>query len=232
MLFPTFTSEKPSDRRSDTFRFGILNPEFCHGAPGAPAEVTRWLVVHFSSQLMQGKMANMYTRLSSCRQYLYNVARACDKGHFSAKVRGLFRQMVLDLVGVERILKAFPFLPQDCAGVILYCAENATQVALDGIQCLGKWRKRNLGPGGRGWNLFRRGPRRRAERVFSPQEATATSTTTPPDASCATQSCTRSAPAPARFAGSSSDVLSMLCSSSPELRGGSAVTNASSHPEP
>uniref|UniRef100_A0A3P8U554 Isovaleryl-CoA dehydrogenase, mitochondrial n=1 Tax=Amphiprion percula TaxID=161767 RepID=A0A3P8U554_AMPPE len=64
---------------------------------------------HF--QLMQGKMADMYTRLSSCRQYLYNVARACDKGHFSA---------------------------MDCAGVILYCAENATQVALDGIQCLGE----------------------------------------------------------------------------------------------
>ncbi|XP_012993090.1 isovaleryl-CoA dehydrogenase, mitochondrial [Esox lucius] len=63
---------------------------------------------HF--QLMQAKMADMYTRLSSCRQYLYNVARACDKGHFSSK---------------------------DCAGVILYCAENATQVALDGIQCLG-----------------------------------------------------------------------------------------------
>ncbi|KAF7201749.1 isovaleryl-CoA dehydrogenase, mitochondrial [Nothobranchius furzeri] len=63
---------------------------------------------HF--QLMQGKMADMYTRLSSCRQYLYNVARACDKGHSSSK---------------------------DCAGVILYCAENATQVALDGIQCLG-----------------------------------------------------------------------------------------------
>uniref|UniRef100_A0A672RDR9 Isovaleryl-CoA dehydrogenase, mitochondrial n=1 Tax=Sinocyclocheilus grahami TaxID=75366 RepID=A0A672RDR9_SINGR len=58
-------------------------------------------------ELMQEKM---YTRLSSCRQYLYNVARACDKGDFSAK---------------------------DCAGVILYCAENATQVALDGIQCLG-----------------------------------------------------------------------------------------------
>ncbi|XP_067099595.1 isovaleryl-CoA dehydrogenase, mitochondrial [Osmerus mordax] len=63
---------------------------------------------HF--QLMQGKMADMYTRLSACRQYVYNVARACDKGHASA---------------------------MDCAGVILYCAENATQVALDGIQCLG-----------------------------------------------------------------------------------------------
>ncbi|CAB1334869.1 unnamed protein product [Coregonus sp. 'balchen'] len=63
---------------------------------------------HF--QLMQAKMADMYTRLGACRQYLYNVARACDKGHFSS---------------------------MDCAGVILYCAENATQVALDGIQCLG-----------------------------------------------------------------------------------------------
>ncbi|XP_024912388.1 isovaleryl-CoA dehydrogenase, mitochondrial isoform X2 [Cynoglossus semilaevis] len=40
---------------------------------------------HF--QLMQGKMADMYTRLSSCRQYVYNVARACDKGHYSAMVR-------------------------------------------------------------------------------------------------------------------------------------------------
>lgn len=35
---------------------------------------------------MQGKMADMYTRLSSCRQYLYNVARACDRGHLSAMV--------------------------------------------------------------------------------------------------------------------------------------------------
>lgn len=93
---------------------------------------------------MQGMMANMYTRLSSCRQYLYNVARACDKGHFSAKVRGLFQQNLFprwaaDHVGIEIPLKAFfPFLLQDCAGVILYCAENATQVALDGIQCLGK----------------------------------------------------------------------------------------------
>ncbi|XP_040825191.1 isovaleryl-CoA dehydrogenase, mitochondrial isoform X5 [Ochotona curzoniae] len=63
---------------------------------------------HF--QLMQGKMADMYTRLMACRQYVYNVAKACDEGHCTAK---------------------------DCAGVILYSAENATQVALDGIQCLG-----------------------------------------------------------------------------------------------
>ncbi|XP_004380687.1 isovaleryl-CoA dehydrogenase, mitochondrial isoform X1 [Trichechus manatus latirostris] len=63
---------------------------------------------HF--QLMQGKMADMYTRLMACRQYVYNVAKACDEGHCTRK---------------------------DCAGVILYSAECATQVALDGIQCLG-----------------------------------------------------------------------------------------------
>ncbi|XP_063621261.1 isovaleryl-CoA dehydrogenase, mitochondrial [Cydia splendana] len=61
-------------------------------------------------QLMQGKMADMYTTLSACRSYLYNAARACDEGHVNSK---------------------------DCAGVILYCAEKATQVALDAIQILG-----------------------------------------------------------------------------------------------
>ncbi|XP_074004640.1 isovaleryl-CoA dehydrogenase, mitochondrial isoform X1 [Numenius arquata] len=67
-------------------------------------------LVSHAVQLMQGKMADMYTRLMACRQYVYNVAKACDRGHFNAK---------------------------DCAGVILYSAECATQVALDGIQCLG-----------------------------------------------------------------------------------------------
>ncbi|NP_001129356.1 isovaleryl-CoA dehydrogenase, mitochondrial [Bombyx mandarina] len=61
-------------------------------------------------QLIQGKMADMYTTLSACRSYLYNVAKACDNGHVNSK---------------------------DCAGVILYCAEKATQVALDAIQILG-----------------------------------------------------------------------------------------------
>nr|XP_056707206.1 isovaleryl-CoA dehydrogenase, mitochondrial isoform X1 [Euleptes europaea] len=37
-------------------------------------------------QLMQGKMADMYTRLMACRQYTYNVAKACDQGHLNAKV--------------------------------------------------------------------------------------------------------------------------------------------------
>jgi isovaleryl-CoA dehydrogenase len=61
-------------------------------------------------QLMQGKIADMYTILSASRSYLYNVARAADAGHCS---------------------------PKDCAGVILYTAENATQMALQAIQCLG-----------------------------------------------------------------------------------------------
>ena len=63
---------------------------------------------HF--QLLQGKMADMYTRLSACRLYVYSVARSCDSGNAASK---------------------------DCAGAILYAAENCTQVALDAIQCLG-----------------------------------------------------------------------------------------------
>lgn len=55
-------------------------------------------------------MADMYTTLSACRSYLYNVARACSLNHINSK---------------------------DCAGVILYSAEKATQVALDAIQILG-----------------------------------------------------------------------------------------------
>jgi len=61
-------------------------------------------------QLLQGKMADMYTTLNACRTYTYCVGRACDEGYFSNK---------------------------DCAGVILYSAEKCTQVALDAIQILG-----------------------------------------------------------------------------------------------
>lgn len=64
-------------------------------------------------QLMQGKLADMYTTTSACRSYLYNVARRIDSGASGA--------------GISK----------DCAGVILYTAEKATQVALDAIQCLG-----------------------------------------------------------------------------------------------
>jgi isovaleryl-CoA dehydrogenase len=48
--------------------------------------------------------------MSACRAYVYNVARNCENGLADSK---------------------------DCAGVILYAAEAATQVALDAIQCLG-----------------------------------------------------------------------------------------------
>ncbi|MBE0463680.1 isovaleryl-CoA dehydrogenase [Halomonas colorata] len=61
-------------------------------------------------QLVQGKVADMYTTLNACRAYLYAVAAACDRDQTSRK---------------------------DAAGVILYCAEKATQVALDSIQLLG-----------------------------------------------------------------------------------------------
>jgi len=61
-------------------------------------------------QLLQGKMADMYTTLSASRAYVYAVARQCDEGKVD---------------------------PKDCAGAILYSAEKATQVALDAIQCLG-----------------------------------------------------------------------------------------------
>ena len=61
-------------------------------------------------QLIQGKLADMYTKLQSSRSYVYAVGRAADLGQVS---------------------------PKDCAGVILYAAERATEVALDGIQLLG-----------------------------------------------------------------------------------------------
>lgn len=53
-------------------------------------------------QLMQGKMADMYTRLMACRQYVYNVAKACDHGHINAKVSSLRGGLCL--------LGEFPFL--------------------------------------------------------------------------------------------------------------------------
>ncbi len=61
-------------------------------------------------QFIQGKVADMYTNLNACRAYLYAVARSCDRGQATRK---------------------------DAAGVILYCAERATQMALEAIQCLG-----------------------------------------------------------------------------------------------
>jgi isovaleryl-CoA dehydrogenase len=75
---------------------------------------------HF--QLMQGKMADMYVKLSATRSYVYSVARAVDE----AKKRSDNGPAT----GTSRFTK-------DCAGVILYAGENGTQVALDAIQMLG-----------------------------------------------------------------------------------------------
>jgi isovaleryl-CoA dehydrogenase len=61
-------------------------------------------------QLVQGKLADMYTTLNACRAYVYAVAAACDRGETTRK---------------------------DAAGCILYAAEKATAVSLDAIQILG-----------------------------------------------------------------------------------------------
>jgi len=61
-------------------------------------------------QLMQGKVADMYSTLSACRAYVYAVAKACDRGQVTRK---------------------------DSAGAILYAAEKATWMALEAIQALG-----------------------------------------------------------------------------------------------
>ncbi|WP_340150262.1 isovaleryl-CoA dehydrogenase [uncultured Sneathiella sp.] len=61
-------------------------------------------------QLMQGKVADMYSTMNACRAYVYTVAKACDRGETTRK---------------------------DAAGVILYAAEKATWMALEAIQALG-----------------------------------------------------------------------------------------------
>ncbi|MGO8847151.1 MAG: isovaleryl-CoA dehydrogenase [Methylocella sp.] len=61
-------------------------------------------------ELVQGKLADMYTSLNACRAYVYAVARACDNGRTSRK---------------------------DAAGALLFAAEHATKTALDAIQLLG-----------------------------------------------------------------------------------------------
>jgi isovaleryl-CoA dehydrogenase len=61
-------------------------------------------------QLMQGKLADMYTTMNACKAYVYAVAQACDRGRATRK---------------------------DAAGAILYAAEKATWMALEAIQALG-----------------------------------------------------------------------------------------------
>jgi len=61
-------------------------------------------------QLMQGKLADMYTTMNACRAYVYAVSKACDRSQTTRK---------------------------DAAGAILYASEKATWMALEAIQCLG-----------------------------------------------------------------------------------------------
>ncbi|MCC4834811.1 isovaleryl-CoA dehydrogenase [Shewanella sp. 1_MG-2023] len=61
-------------------------------------------------QLIQGKIADMYTGMNAAKSYVYNVAKSCDRGETTRK---------------------------DAAGAILYSAELATKMALDAIQLLG-----------------------------------------------------------------------------------------------
>src|SRR6478752_5325465 len=75
-------------------------------------------------QLMQGKLADMYTTMNACRAYVYAVGRACDLGRTTRK---------------------------DAAGAILYAAEKATWMAGEAIQCLGGNGYINEFPTGRLW---------------------------------------------------------------------------------
>ena len=61
-------------------------------------------------QIMQGKIADMYTTMNACKSYCYMVAKACDKGKITR---------------------------EDAAGVLLYASEKAVWMALESIQCLG-----------------------------------------------------------------------------------------------
>jgi len=73
-------------------------------------------------QLMQGKVADMYTTMNATKAYVYAVAKACDRGETTRK---------------------------DAAGAILYAAEKATWMALEAIQCLGGMGYINESPTGR-----------------------------------------------------------------------------------
>jgi isovaleryl-CoA dehydrogenase len=75
-------------------------------------------------QLMQGKIADMYTAMNACRSYVYAVARACDRGRTTRF---------------------------DAAGCILLAAEKATWMAGETIQALGGNGYINEYPAGRLW---------------------------------------------------------------------------------
>jgi len=73
-------------------------------------------------QLMQGKLADMYTTMNACKAYVYAVNQACDRGETTRK---------------------------DAAGAILYAGEKATWMALEAVQALGGMGYINESPTGR-----------------------------------------------------------------------------------
>ncbi len=75
-------------------------------------------------QLMQGKLADMYTTMNACKAYVYAVGRACDRGETTRK---------------------------DAAGAVLYAAEKSTWMAGEAIQALGGMGYINEMPTGRLW---------------------------------------------------------------------------------
>jgi isovaleryl-CoA dehydrogenase len=82
-------------------------------------------------QLMQGKLADMYTTMMACRAYVYEVGRQCDR---------------------SRAGRVDPrSLRKDAAGAILYSAEKATWMAGEAIQALGGMGYVNETPTGRLW---------------------------------------------------------------------------------
>jgi isovaleryl-CoA dehydrogenase len=80
-------------------------------------------------QLMQGKLADMYTTMMACRAYVYEVGRACDRA----------------------TPETVRHLRKDAAGAILYVAEKATWMAGEAIQALGGNGYINDYPTGRLW---------------------------------------------------------------------------------
>jgi len=78
-------------------------------------------------ELMQGKLADMYTTFQACRAYVYAVGRACDRADHARALR------------------------KDAAGAILYAAERATWMAGEAIQALGGNGYINEYPTGRLW---------------------------------------------------------------------------------
>ena len=78
-------------------------------------------------QLMQGKLADMYSTWQACRAYVYAVGKACDRGDHARTLR------------------------KDAAGAILYSAEKATWMAGEAIQALGGVGYTNEFPVGRLW---------------------------------------------------------------------------------